>query len=578
MVKIWICVIGALLAFLPLAAVEVKIQANLDNYTVGVDQPIKGTLSITHYLSEKIDPNSFKIEGKPLEVKYAQDTKISDTSDLVVSFYSFMLPGKPKGLHVLPPISVVVGGEQYQSLATTYEASENVKTAPTIPYFSQSSPAPTPTTSGRSSPQPIQDATLKMEGNYSGMPPFYPGQKIKMFYRYYFNTNIELTDETLPLLDAPGFRKIGSREINDTQEGNYSVREISQMVVATKPGKYDFQGAVVDGYLYKMDDFGQRQYQKPKIHVETLPLALTVNPFPEKGRPASFNGAIGPFNDFKVSLLSPSTVAIGDKIVLGIDISGEGALDTAPAPDLCCQPGFSGVFQTSDLPPTEKIEGKSKHFEVELRPLTDAVKAVPVVEFAFFDPATQSYGVLHSQQISLDVHADRSTTPAPTPTKTNQPTSVNWQNQPSPSAIPEDMKWVEGDGSSGSWNKAWWIFLLIPLGILLLFLQKKKHTEIVQRPAVIKPIHSKDLFDASLKMDPKSADFHKQLTKAFLMRLVEKGGLPTTETTVEKLPTKGKAGQVRALLMELEERRYSGKEASLDKSFQSRAKELFDSL
>lgn len=100
----------------------------------------------------------------------------------------------------------------------------------------------------------------------------------------------------------------------------------------------------------------------------------------------------------------------------------------------------------------------------------------------------------------------------------------------------------------------------------------------MQAKPVIKPIRSQDLFETALKLDPKSADFQRQLNKAFLMRLVEKGGLPTTEIAVNKLPTQGKAGQVRALLMELEEKRYSGQEAALDNQFQTRAKELFYSL
>lgn len=568
---------GLLLFFQALSA-EVKVQANLDNYTVATDQPVKGTLSITHTQAEKIDNQSFALDGKPLQTTFVQDTKISEATDLIVSFYSFMLPGKSKGLHILPSISVTVNGKKYQSLATTYEVSGSAATSSAVPYFSQSTPAtPKTTAPSGSSPVSADNAALKLEGNYSGTPPFYPGQKITMYYRYYFNTNIELTDENLPLLDAPGFKKIGSRDIKDSQQGNYSVREISQGVVANKPGKFDFSGAVVEGYLYKVDDYGVRQYQKPKLKVETLPVSITVNPFPEQGRPASFNGAIGPFGSFKAALNSPSSVAIGDKIVLSIDLKGNGALDTAPLPDLCCQPGFSGVFQTSDLPPIERMEGDTKHFEAELRPLTDAIKAIPVIEFSYFDPTTQTYGKLHSEQIPIEVHADTGSAPA-RPKQTAPPAeNPDWQNQPVPPPI-SDREWASYEGNSSSWSNAWWVFLLIPLGALLLFLQRRKKEQIINAAPVIKPIRSQDLFETALKLDPKTADFQRQLTKAFLMRLVEKGGLPTTEISVHKLPTQGKAGQVRALLLELEEKRFSGQEASLDSQFQTRARELFNSL
>lgn len=579
MVKFW--VLGFLLAMQALSA-EVSIQASLDNYTVAPNQPFKGTLSITHPKTEKIDPNSFALDGKPLKVTFVQETPISSSSDLIVTFYSFLMPGQAKGLQILSPVSVVVGGKKYQSLATTYEVNENAATSTAVPYFSKSVPPP-PTVGSSPVAKNPTDAALKLEGSFGGNPPFYPGQKIVMTYRYAFNTNIELTDESLPLLDAPGFKKIGSRDIKDFEQGGYSIREITQTVVATKPGKFDFPGAVVEGYVYRMDDYGVKQYQKPKLHVETLPLSLTVDPFPDTGRPASFNGAIGPFSSFKASLNSPSSLAIGDKLVIALDLSGTGELDTAPAPDLCCQPGFSGIFQTSDLPPIEKVQGDTKHFEVELRPQTDAIKAVPVIEFSYFDPVAKTYGKLHSEQIPIEVHSDvDSATDKPTANKKAQvPQSVeeeNWQKQPPLQPIPKSS-WVEEKSEETSlWSDAWWVFLLIPLGALLLLYQKKKKQEIAAAPPVIKPIHSHDLLEKALQLDPKSAEFQKSLTKAFLMRLVEKGGLPSTETTVQKLPTQGKAGLVRAFLLEIEEKRYSGQQDKLDQSYQHRAKELFDSL
>lgn len=579
MVRLWI--LGLLLTFQALSA-QVKVQANLDNYSLAPDQPVKGTLSITHTQKEAIDPNSFTIEGKPLQVNFVQDTQISDGSDLLVTFYSFMLPGQTKGLHILSPISVKVGGKVYQSLGTTYEVSGSAAPAATIPYFSQTAPGSgAPASPSQPSAKQGQDAgaALKLEGSFIGTPPIYPGQKITMFYRYYFNTNIELTEENLPLLEAPGFRKIGSRDIKDSEQGGYSVREITQEVVATKPGKYDFPAAVVEGYLYRMDDYGVRQYQKPKLHVETLPVSITINPFPDTGRPTSFNGSVGAFSGIKASLNSPSSIAIGDKITLAVDLTGTEGLEAAQLPDLCCQPGFSGIFQTSDLPPTEKVEGNTKHFEVELRPLTDAIKAIPVIEFSYFDPKTQTYNKLHSEQIALEVHADQGTTLPPKQHFEPVPqTPQDWQNQPPPSPV-EDHDWVEETtNESSDWSQAWWIFLLIPLALLLLLFQRKKKEEIAKAPPVIKPVNSRELFERALKMDPKSADFQKLLTRSFLMRLVEKGGLSTTEIEVQKMPTQGKAGQVRAFLLELEEKRYSGQENALDKAFQTRAKELFDSL
>ena len=172
---------------------------------------------------------------------------------------------------------------------------------------------------------------------------------------------------------------------------------------AVKPGSYKFDRANIQGYVYRNDPFGGHIYLQPMLSAETPPMTITVLPFPEKGKPASFNGAIGPFSNFSAALLSSSSISVGDKIVLKIEISGQGQAANAPLPDLCCQPGFSGVFQLSDLPPVEKVSGNKKTFTVEMRPLIADIKSLPPIEFSYFIPASKTYGVLHSQAIPIAV-------------------------------------------------------------------------------------------------------------------------------------------------------------------------------
>src|SRR5262249_46630630 len=97
---------------------------------------------------------------------------------------------------------------------------------------------------------------------------------------------------------------------------------------------------------------------------------------------------------------------VGDKVVLSIEIGGKGQLATVPLPELCCQPGFSGVFKLSDLPPKEQSKGPTtKQFVAELRLLSQSIKEIPPVEFAFFDPENKSYNTLHSKPIPIEIAA-----------------------------------------------------------------------------------------------------------------------------------------------------------------------------
>lgn len=79
------------------------------------NQPITGTLMITHDSNLKIDDSSFMIGNKSLKTQFQQETKISPTNNLIISIYQFELEGLKIGNHNLPPITVIVGGETYQA-------------------------------------------------------------------------------------------------------------------------------------------------------------------------------------------------------------------------------------------------------------------------------------------------------------------------------------------------------------------------------------------------------------------------------------------------------------------------------
>lgn len=243
---------------------------------------------------------------------------------------------------------------------------------------------------------------IKIEPVFTGNSPLYLGQRFYLGYRYTFNTDIDLTEETLPLLEARGFKKIGEKQIVEREERGISLREVVQKVEAMTPGTYTFGVSSIKGYSYAIGAKGEKVYQKTPLHSETKPLQIVVRPFPEKGRPPSFNGAVGDFS-FQAELAGSPKLSLGDPFILRLKIEGEGELDTVHSPELCCQPGFSGFFEKSDLPPfVEKTEkGKIFHMQLELKN-RDSTR-IPPIEFSFFDPKKKSYAVRKSEKIALEI-------------------------------------------------------------------------------------------------------------------------------------------------------------------------------
>lgn len=339
-------------------------------------------IEIMHHKGAVIDINSFKRDDEPIAVRLLQTSSLSDKDE--ISSYQYALPNQPSGLHLLPAISVMIDNKVYRSLPTTYTYSQKVALPP-----------------------PILDANtvLKLEAEVSGPKPLFPGQRTVLIYRIYYRGEIHLTREILPLLDAKGFRKIGGLDIQDREGEGYAIQEIKQIIQAVEPGTYSFSASLVEGELTIPKDQTRAQSIRSKLD----PMQIVVSPFPEKQKPASFNGAVGRFR-ISAKMLNPEKMRLGDLIVLEVSLTGgDHNLENVFLPALSCQPGFSGRFQMTDLPPVAKMDNGRKIFTVELRPLNAFITEIPEIEFSYFEPHRQIYGRAITEKIPIVVETEEQT-------------------------------------------------------------------------------------------------------------------------------------------------------------------------
>lgn len=337
-------------------------------------------VEVMHPKGAVIDINSFMQGDKPVKVKFMQVNDLNDTE--AISTYQYALPNENSGLYLLPAIKVSVDGKFYQSLPTTYT-------------YSQQTAAPPPTLA--------DDVVLKLESDISGPTPIFPGQRTVFIYRIFYRGEINLTREILPLLDAKGFQKIGGLDVQDIMGEGYAIQELKQIVQAIQPGNFSFPGALVEGQLTIPKD----QTRPEVIRAKSLPIQLVVNQFPEKEKPASFNGAVGRFR-ISAKMLNPEKMRLGDLITLEVSLTGgDHNLENLTLPNIICQPGFSGRFQMTDLPPAAKLEQGRKIFIVELRPLNVYIKEIPEIEFSYFDPNRQIYGRAQTKTIPITVESEQ---------------------------------------------------------------------------------------------------------------------------------------------------------------------------
>lgn len=566
---------------LPCYAEDVKVSAGVDQYRVMENLPVKGTIEVTHSKNTPIDPALFNIEGKPIQAELIKEVNIAADGSVIVSIYHFELPQKPKGLHLLPAITLKAGKETYSSVPSTYSVEESEGGQANQPNSSPVSPPP----SQGVSHQNVQPY-LKLEAKVDGSAPIYPGQHLKFIYRFLYKGDIELTKEDLPLLQTAGFLKIGQRENVDLQEGDLSVSEFSQEVQADKPGTYQFGPSIAEGKTFVVDGSGNRQYLS-EVKSEAPIVKVQVLPFPIEGRPASFIGAIGSFA-LSVQMKNPPEVKVGDKITLAIAIKGKTSnWDTVKLSELCCQPGFTGLFKLGDLPPAGQVNGDVKEFSLDIWPLTDAIQDVPPIEFSYFDPEKKGFTVLRSNQIPIRV--------IPEP-KQGLPSGGD-QPQPIPEAQQKEMvekelhqlatpKPIEIQGNfpleaadlENLYFTDGWVFLLIPFGLGIIYLQMRLKSSMDKSRNEVKPKTSHQIFMDAMEAYGDPGRFYQYIKQAFITRLFELGLIPSSGISWDDLPEEGASGDVRNFLARIEELRFAGREKADQKSIAEEAKILFKDL
>lgn len=394
-----------LLCFLLLAPMglwgQIKVDALVDSQQAWEEHQLRVEVLVTHPSNKIVDVGSFRYENRSIRVELVKEEKIG--FDDLVSIYAFQLPGKPAGLYWLSPVEVNVHGVSYRSVPVSYNV---VSTSPSRENGNKkfrpstgAGAAAAQATAGRTNSKP-----LSLQAYVDAPMPLFPGQRARLVYRYLFSSNIDLTTEELPMIEAKGLKKIGDLQVQEIQRNKVSIHEISQQVEAEEPGEYVYGPSYVEGFAYVPGAFGQKVYMQPKLRGEAPEVVVTVVALPQEGKMIGFKGAIGQFS-IKSELLSPSSIAVGDVIRVAVTILGKGEMSSVELPDLLCQPGFSGLFQLSNRPIVGALTGEGKRFDLELRPLSGQLVEVPAIAFTYFNPESRVYEVASSLPLFLEVRA-----------------------------------------------------------------------------------------------------------------------------------------------------------------------------
>lgn len=528
--------------FLLLGSVHVSVE--IDEAKNSDGRPLVGMVKIIRESDVAVDEQSFSYEGKPLSVTLVQESKQSNVSiinglrkeyNYLISLYKFEMDPKPKGKHVLKPITVSIGGKIYQTKRHIYE----ITSAEESSHF-------------------------RLTALYEGPETLYPGHKIKLIYRITYNLSLEPTYQYFPLLEKDYFRKIGEKVVRTYNQGNSRVQEIIQEVEVEKPGIYSFEESVIEAFGFYEDFFGRRSYKEPKLKAIAPPLTIQVQDFPKENQPLSFNGAVGSYRFF-VRLLNEHPVMVGDKLQLEIKIIGDQNISNIELPDFSKQSGFKGNFRMSDLPPVGKVMGPQKVFIYELRPMSSYIKEIPSMEFSFFDPETKKYETVSSPPIPIivhkedNIHSNKDNLVSQTAIEISSEmiedtVTPSRSYQVNPISIATNFQLSEKDKASSRQTELWWL-LSMPIGLSLLsaqvglkrYLTKQKNRKIT----------SKELMDHLMLGNYKDKHLESFVKKIIIMKLQEKGLLPSNAVSLHEVNRSSISQELYSELEDFESMLYS---------------------
>ena len=120
--------------------------------------------------------------------------------------------------------------------------------------------------------------------------------------------------------------------------------------------------------------------------------------------------------------------------------------------------------------------------------------------------------------------------------------------------------------------------MIIPIGGGLIYFQYRLRNMFEMMKKEQPKVRAEEVFALALRREEHDSDFYHLLYGAFLLQLEEKGIIESSDLTTHQLPKEGITGEVRRFLLDIEHRRFAGKEEPFSASQKQQAKILFEKI
>ncbi len=416
---------------------QVKFYASISNQEVYKDDQITYSLVLENCAKPdsvtSVSFKDFKLLSGPLE-SWGYAGYNGDIENYFT--LNFILKPKKSGKFIIPPSCIVVKGKTFKSNAITIHVKRG-KRSSNIPTLITGFPG-----SGRKNDFRTEDHLLKKGENAEdkirqnmlikmelSKTSCYIGEPVVVAYKLFtklrcdkkiiktpsFN-GLSVIDLLIPEMDYE------KEKLNGKEYNVYCIRK--SQLYPLQPGEINVDSAEIetstdlinaDGHfankedaLQFLDAFGLSSLDPSDItntnlHFTCKSSSLFVKRLPEKNKPVSFKGAVG---NLKIrSVLKQSSIAVNETGFLAVSIEGNGNLQLVTSPEINwpqhLEPFDAKTFDKLDLQ-SVPVSG-SRTFEFPFSADSIGTYTIPSVQFSYFDPAKESYNLIETQPLRIEV-------------------------------------------------------------------------------------------------------------------------------------------------------------------------------
>jgi len=515
---------------------QVKFVAKVSKSKLGVNERLRVDFEMNRD-GDNFNPPSFegfRVVGGPNQ---AISNSYINRKRSYSKTYSYFLAPLSRGKFTLGQATIEIDGETYKTLPIRVE----VTSAVSRPKDGNNANF-------------VASENVHLVASISNTNPFL-NEAITIQYRLYVSNEVSLT-RGFREIDIPKYADFWSQTISSrgnltvhdgTYKGSSDYRYIivqTTVLYPQKTGNLNIEALTlnvpIDVETNKRDFFGRRLMTRVNKTISAGNRTINVKPLPVEGKPENFSGAVGGFT-FSVTT-NRTVLDANEALNLKVSVSGNGNLKLFDLPEVKLPNSLELYEPERENNITTQADGMKGSISENYTVIPQFKGEYPIrpLTFSYFNPKTEKYHYLRSDEIILNVEN------GPVTTQTNNETTAGGQR--SITVFSEDQfKYIKLETNLMETNKIsffkstlFWSLLggpLLFIPLLIFFGRKrKKRLQDVERNRIRKAdrLARKYLSEARKSMDDKVV-FYESLERALHNYLRAKLTIETSEFSKEKI-------------------------------------------